>query len=210
MQVEGKTGIQANADGSFVQPRLLKDASLGTSDTHARFYEGAYRSKLWFATSAVGGVASQAAAALAASCAFALRNPTGSGVNAILYQAMVGYISGTMAVGTYVWASYAQGAAALGGTAITPVNAQLGSAATAQCTAGTGASFVAGSPTLLRGSALSQGAYAAGAASLVPQVENLDGQILVPPGQALVLFLIGATGTSEKLIYSLMWEEAPI
>lgn len=210
MNVEGKTGIQSLTDGTYSQLRLDKSGALVVDDRSGHFYETNYRAHLFSATTAVTGVAAQGAAALAATCAFALRNPTGSGVNAVIFKAMVGYVSGTQGVGTYVWAQYAQGAAALGGTAVTPVSAQAGNVVSSQCTAGTGASVVAGTPTLLRGTGITQGAFVGGAVQSPTQVEFVDGDIIVPPGIALVLFLIGAAGTSEKNIYTLTWAEEPV
>lgn len=211
MYVEGKVGIQVLSDGTFSQPRLGHAGEVNTADAHARFYEQTYRSKNFAGNTAVAGVAGQQAAALAATCALGLCNPTASGINAIINRLTIGYISGTMGLCTYVWALYtAQGATAAAGTAITP-KALNGGAAVSFCTLGTGTSVTAGAPTImLRGTGISSGAYAGGAACQPLMVDNVDGAIILPPGQALVLFGVGAAGTTEKLNFSLEWEESPI
>ena len=208
--VESKVGPQTVSDGTTTQARLGKAAEAVVQDAHSRFYESNYRSKRFVATSAVAGVAGQEATSLAASCALALCNPTNSGVNAVIDKLTIGLISGTAGVCAYVWAVYAaQGNTAAAGTAITPKAANLSSAASA-CTAGTGSNVVGGAPTLLRATGLSTGANAGGANMPEILIENVDGGIILPPGQALVLFGAGAAGTSEKNIYSLEWEEVPV
>lgn len=208
--VESKVGPQTVADGTVTQARLGKTAELNTSDVHSRFYEGNYRSKRFLASTAQAGVAGQQATTLAASCALALCNPSNSGVNAVIDKLTIGLISGTAGICAYVWAVYAaQAAVAAAGTAVAAKAANL-SAAASQCTLGTGASVVAGAPVLLRATGISTGAEVGGATMPSIFTENVDGSIIVPPGQALVLFGLGAAGTSEKNLYGLDWEEVPV
>lgn len=212
MYVEGKVGYQALANGVFSQPSLGKGGEILTADVHSRLYSPNYQGRLFVASTAVAGVAGQQATTLAATCALAICNPTTSVINAVLVRLAIGYMSGTTGVCTYHWTQYkAQGNTAASGTAMT-ATALNGSATTATCTVGTGTSVTAGAPTvMLRNTGISTQAQTASVTTIETQmVDNIDGALIVPPGQAYVLFGVGAAGSSEKLQFTLEWEEVPV
>lgn len=211
LEVQGKVGIQVTTDGNLADPRIGRRGDVVVSDGAPRLYEATSRGQAFTASTAVAGVTAAGATTLAATCAFALFNPQGSGVNVALLRTFVGYISGTLGVGNYVYAIYPQAATALGGTAVAASallnNGIVGSASGAKATAATG-NCLAGAPSILRPTGISHGAYA-GAATQgnTPWVDNVDGGIVLMPGTALALFDLGTAGTTDKLIFGMDWLE---
>jgi hypothetical protein len=71
-------------------------------------------------------------------------------------------------------------------------------------------STVASTPALLR-AAFVLGAFVNTAATPpAPAVDNVDGEIVVPPGSALVIQGIAAAGTSPLVLIGVVYEELPV
>ena len=91
-------------------------------------YALARAGQVFHAVTAASGVAP--GTAIGTTAAFTLYNPVGSGVNMVVLQGLMSYVSGTLGAGMVEWvANVNPAAAAVTGTAIVPVNALLGGAA---------------------------------------------------------------------------------
>src|SRR5579859_3038527 len=103
MLAEGKVGSPATTigDGVVSNLRFSKLQAAVVTDAHARFYEAAIRGKLFYAQTAVTGVAP--GTAIGTTAAFAFFMPKGSAVNAVVYQASLTYVSGTLGSALVSW-----------------------------------------------------------------------------------------------------------
>jgi hypothetical protein len=193
-------------------------ASLGlkgevtVAETRGRFYDLNYNGKIFHGTTAVAGAALATATTLAQVSVIAISNPAGSGVNAAILKAWWQYVSGELGLGGLLWAYL--GAVSAGGTAGTATNGKsLLSPGGAKCTVWSGATSFSATCSPLRPSGINLCNFA-GAANVIPPpvVENVDGDIICPPGFTVGLVGIGAgTGaTSDKSILGISWAEEPV
>jgi hypothetical protein len=163
-------------------------------------FKRASQRDLFAASTAVAGVAP--GTALSTTPPFALWNPTGSKVALVLLDARCGFVSGTLGAGTLVYASHAQAAAPTGGTELTVRPTSLGNANTPVARAFQG-STLSGTPVILRPCLV-----LAGSAPFVPVPKDyVEGDIVVAPGQALVLQAVAAAGTSPLVLLAATWVE---
>lgn len=223
MLIQGIPGSQSLSDGSYGNARIGKTGELIKSDLHGRFYEQAYRGNLFtFGKSDTALVAVNAIATTGATAkpVIGVYNPSASGKNLVLLQAIVLAstigATATNPAGLH-WVSSVGNAAISTGS--TPINcsslAASGSVAKAfaMTTALTGLTNVL---TYLRASSIGAGLNAAGPATAITQaqglsIENLDGQIIVPPG-GIVGLQVGVDVSAQASNYSvgLLWEEVPV
>lgn len=203
LNAHGRVGeIYAN-DGVYNPMRLDKTGAVVTTGAHSSNAETVMRGNAFIASQAVTGVAP--GTALGTTPPLALWNPTGSGINLVVMKAYLGYISGTLGAGTVCLAQVTQAAAPTSGTEIVPVNALLGGPR------GIGRAFtgstVAATPTIVRPS-FAIGAFLASTA-LVPGLlkDDIDGEIVVAPGNCLVMQAVAAAGSTPLTIMSIEWEE---
>jgi hypothetical protein len=202
----GRVGENIAPDGVYNPIRLAKTGAVAVSQAHAKHAEAVSRGNVFFASNAVAGVAP--GTALGTTPAFAIYNPPTSGVNLVMLRAYLGYVSGTLGAGTICLAQCAQTAAPTSGAALTVQNALLAHPA-GKATAYNG-STIAGTPTIVRPSFV-LGAFVDSAAILpAPMVDDIDGEIIVPPGNCLVIQGVTAAGTAPKVIFAAMWEEVPV
>jgi hypothetical protein len=96
--VTGKVGIQSNADGSTTLLRQGKQGQLISDSLHGQYFESNLRTTVYTASNAVAGVAP--GTALGTTPPIAIYNPINSGVNAVVRNASVGYVSGTLGAGS--------------------------------------------------------------------------------------------------------------
>lgn len=179
-------------------------ATQPVADQNPRFYLTAKAGDTFHAETAATGVAP--GTAIGTTAAFTLYNPTGSGVNLVVLQASMSYVSGTLGSGSvdYV-ANINPAAAAVTGTAITPVNALLGGDV-AQARPFTTATLPA-TPTLMRPMCTLTPILATSVTQPYQVVDNVDGAIIVTPGCALSLEATAGAGTSPLVKFGMMWQE---
>lgn len=133
-----------------------------------------------------------------------LWNPPSSGKNLVVLHASIGYISGTLGAGAYVFATAPQ-ATVPTGTELTPINNLLGFPRGVG-RAFTGANALGATPTIVRPT-FSFGAFVGGA--VLPQeiVDDVKGGIVVPPGNILVITGIGTAGTTPLVVHCIKYAE---
>lgn len=207
--IEGVIGSGRNGlgEGTGAEFRQGKTGELVIGSAHGEFYEAAARGKLWSACTAVSGVAP--GTSLSTTSAFYLHNPIGSGVNLSLLCASMGYLSGTFGAGSVYLTTHAGVSVANPtGTSIVPKQTLLGSSATAAGIAFTTATVItqiAIRPICSFGAML--------ATSVFPPTvlkDQLNGEIVVPPGFGVGLHSIATAGTSPLALFGMTWEEIPI
>lgn len=139
---------------------------------------------------------------------FTLYNPIGSGVDLVVLESNMGYVSGTLGAGvvSYV-ANIDPTAAAVTGTAITKVNGRLGGSA-GVARAFTTATLPA-APTAVRPAFSLQASLASTAVAPWTAKDVVDGAIVIPPGCALSLEATAAAGSSPLVVFGMTWYERP-
>jgi hypothetical protein len=188
-------GAQANLRGGNL-------GELITQELHGRYYEQVYRKNMFFA-------ANQAAQAVSVALAttytgLVVSNPAGSTVNMVLNKigialsaapaaiAPIGLITGYNAAGIVTHT-----------TPLTPQSANIGSGANCAGKADAAATLV-GTPAWSL--PLMSGFTAAALPSAGPQVIDVEGIIVIPPGGfAAIGALTAVTG-----LFSMFWEEVPV
>lgn len=215
-QLQTRIGSNSAGSGSEVPGYASKPhGDLVVAQGKGRYYESSSRGKVFnfylnaiSTTVAAGNIE---AAAANASTQFALWNPLASGVNISLLKFGLGVISGTPTGGAVTHSFYAT-APTIASAGTAPVGMNLGSQV---CTAGymaaaAGTSLTGGSALkVLRMADFSSTATAQGSVGLVKSVEDLAGDILLPPGTGWAPTWRGA-GTTLLCSYSIMFEEIPI
>lgn len=206
VDTRGLVGPQIGADGSRQQYRQGKTGSLVTTDAHGRYHEASSRGALLIASTAVGGVAP--GTALGTTPPMALWNPTGSGIILSIVRVVLGYVSGTLGAGSMVHAQVPAGvqpAAPTSGTELVPVPGSLNtSKGIARAFQG---STVAATPTIVRPSFIIGAALASSVAFPALAVDEVAGEIIVPPGAAWVFQGVAAAGTSPLVMIGVTYEE---
>ncbi len=207
MEIQGTVGPQVLADGAVRNIRQGKAGESIIQDAHARLYEAVSRGAVWTAANAVAGVAHGTAFGTAPP--FSIYNPPLSGKNIVLWQISMGYVSGTVGAGSVLIGSAAQTTTPTGGSVLTPKNNLIGSAAASATVCNSG-STLALTPTIVRPAFMLFPVLATTAIPYPLPKEMLDGEIMVAPGQVLVLQGVGTGGTTPLMIFSATWEETPI
>lgn len=207
IEIQGRVGPGYAADGTIQDPRLTKDLGLAVQDLHGRFYEAVVRGTVYEAVTASTGVAP--GTAFGTTAAFTLYNPIGSGKNLVVVDTDMGYVSGTLGSGTvYLCANTNPNAAAVTGTAITPVNLLIGGAP------GVGKAFTTSTlpvaPTAIHpvwtlAPMLATTVFAPTDVRIV-----FDGKYIITPGCSLSFEAIAGAGTTPLLTFSMSWEEVSI
>jgi hypothetical protein len=208
MLVESRIGPAVGNDGAKDVERMTKDYGKVVQDLHGRYYEAVYRGTVYEAVTASTGVAP--GTSLSTTAAFSLYNPISSGKNLVLIDVGLGYVSGTIGTGqTYLTANTNSNAAAVTGTAITPVNMNLASANTAVgkplTTATLPAAQVAIHPLWILAPFLATSVF-----QPIPTRIVLDGKYIVSPGTSLNIHSVAAAGSSPLVVFSASWEEVAV
>lgn len=168
------------------------------------FYSSVYEEQVFSATTALTGVAP--GTSVSTTSAFTLHNPVGSGVNLVIIEGSMGYVSGTFGAGVVTWnANTSDDDATPTGTAITEINMKLGATGNAQGRALTTATIVA--PTPIRVFASLQASLATTAVQPWIIRDRVDGAIVVTPGCSISLHATAAAGTSPLVIFNVVWKE---
>ena len=203
-------GPRAAADGALVTGlRAGRSGELITGDAHAHFREATYRIGAWCASVPVAGVAP--GTALGTAPPLCIWNPPNSGVNADIWKATMGYISGTLGAGGIVYAQAPQLTKPTGvAPAIVPVSGLIGNLKTGAIQAFTG-STIAATETLVVPTGWNLSASLATTASAGFQWEDLlDGEFILTPGNVFCMQGLCAAGSSPLVVMSLTWEETPV
>ena len=213
---EIRVGEQYGNDGTYLEERASKNGALTSSNAQGFYYENTSRGRIfsmvlpaWTTTIAAGNIN---AAAAAASTQFALWNPVGSGVNLSILKFGVFPISGTAPVAGVF---HSKGSApTVASSAAFPVSCNLASNGNAATKAGymssaAGATLTGGGAlTLIRAADLFITAGTAANLQGGKIVEQVDGDIVIPPGMMWVPTWTAA-GTTFLGGYSITWEELP-
>lgn len=155
-------------------------------------------------TTAAGNIV---AAAAAASTQFALANPVGSGVLLVLSKLIIGPISGTPGPGAVFHGIGATCPTLAANGTIVPLRVGGNNSRAKGYASAAGAALTGGAaPTILRSSTISFTATAQAAVNLVPCVEDIDGDIVIPENYFWVP-LFSTAGTTFLNSYTVTWKE---
>lgn len=205
-------------DGQAADALGERSGSAVVAKLHGNFYTQNYRGNVFVGTTAIGGVVLQIYTGLTnTTFGYGLWNPSGSGKNLVPIRVALGYVSTVSIAGNIVY-SYLPGVGSSVGTPIstftgvTPICCNLGGggASVAKFAAGAGSVVIAGTPTFLKTTGVSQFALTPGGTSQGQwtSVEDFDGSLIIPPG---VLFLIGGNVAQLGVFdVATTWEEVPV
>lgn len=212
MLAEGRvfgSGSSGIADQTPVAARYTKHNALAIADVAPHFYEYAIRGKLFWASTAVSGVAP--GSSISTTAAFTLYNAKGSGVNVVLLFGAMGYVSGTLGAGFVAWCTNTNLAEAVPtGTAIVSKPGLVGGASPAGGVALTTATLAV-APTVARMFNNHQASLATTAMDPWQSIDLVDGSIVLPPGGAVSLMGVqGAAGSTPLVVYTVGYAEEPI
>jgi hypothetical protein len=206
MNIESQVGPQILADGAHGAIRLGKTGESVVQQLHGRYYEAAYRGRIFVAHAAAQAMT----IAQASMVGLQLWNgsPISAGVNLVLMKCAGNIVATSATVTSIVLASgTGQASPPTGQTAATRVaNAFLGQAAP-NATA-TSAAVFTNAPTalwsLLHNTAAINTVGVDGGWQM-----DFDGAIIVPPQSWVCLATVGATAAAGAVNASIMWEEVP-
>jgi hypothetical protein len=209
--VNQKAGPMVASDGSIVTFRASRDGAVIVGRAHGRFYESASRGTTFVAAVQqvnVGG-------SLGTQSPLLLVNPVGSGMNLSILKLTFAWFSGTLGAGVIWWAQGSGPAAPLplesNNSNIVRNSARLGNTFPPNDVALLYANvgfFPA--PVLVRPSAISMAPYLATNTVLNPiQVEDVSGELVVPPGRYIAVVPIFSGGSSVNISLAVTYEVVP-
>jgi hypothetical protein len=202
-------GPRSLADGSLLDPRGAKTGEAVVQQAHGKYYEATHRGKCFAGMTAVAGV-SVANLAQGTTGPITLANPAGSGKRLSILRANMGYVSGTMPAGNLTYSVNTNpAAAAVTGTAITPVCLDIGSGIGPTAKLFTTSTLPA-APTPIRNFANLDANLATSTNNPYNIVDDVDGSIVLEPGTSLTISGTTAAGSSPLVAFGLEWEEIDI
>jgi hypothetical protein len=223
VQSTGRVGPDVLADGAIAKIRLGRNAEQVFQELHGRFYETNFRGAVFSGGMGLTAInnATYTTGTLGATVTpiIGVYNPIGSAVNLVILQAILGITvtAGTATGGApFVWATSITTAPVTTGNQ--PLNRKTlqpqGSAARdITNVAPTGmtpnlavrfASALTGG--LIKSISSAETAVGQNIGTAGITVENLDGEIIVPPGGVLAL-LATTTPVAHSAVSALVWEE---
>jgi hypothetical protein len=206
---EGKRGFTHRYDGVQSELNQGEYGELLTTGLLPRYYNAAYRGVAFhFSTASVTAAAANLSPLLAAGTpAFALWNPVASGKNAIITKVSATNITGT-AAGPLVW-NTGDTAVPTTAAASTVVNGLLGGGNVSAMKVYSGVATTASlTGVFYRIACNLSGVATTGGNSSMP-MEDVGGDIIVPPGKWLALCSF-ATGTTHVFQATVSWLELPV
>jgi len=208
-QLLSRVGPLFQSDGTTPAARGGKTGELVVGQCHGKYYEAATRGNCYQASVGSAGVAP--GTAIGTTAAFTLYNPIGSNRRLVVNRASLGYISGTLGAGTlfYCASTNPTAAAPSSGTALTPVNCDVGLPNNSIAVPRAGGTLAA-SPTVLRPFASLDAELATSVVGFRNVVEDVDGEFVIEPGCALSVEGVCASGTSPLVTIGMTWEEVPV
>lgn len=218
MELEQYVGVRTEADGHTDGPmRIGRQGDSIVSQGHGAYHEATSRGQVYSlvlpATSTGVAAGNIQGAAAAAATQFALLNPANSGKSYSLLKFGMGVISGTPGAGpmfhAYIPNISTISAASPGGAARNNlVGGPAGSAIPWALAAGS--ALTGGqAPVTLRVADFSSTGTAQASVGELKAVEEIAGDIVIPPGMGWVP-MWGAAGTSLLNAYSITYEEVPV
>lgn len=213
MELEGRAGFHAVADGSTEEVRLGNTGALIIADGHGRYYETAYRRRSFVLVGKSVTVAAANVSPVAATSGQLIAgifNPLGSGVNIEILQGIVATVSGTPG-GPFYWNAYTSGAtttAAATGT-ILPGFGSSGVSSGSACRPVHNVALAAATPGALEWGVLGGTAAIAAGAGIGSCIDEVSGALIFPPG-SIVGIAAHAAGTTHVVSASIRWAEYPI
>lgn len=211
-QLTGYVGPQtATAASTTTGVRQDKTGALVLSYGRGRYTEQTSRA-LVFSASIPPGTGQAPGTAIGTTACFTLANALTNTVQLSILTITVGYISGTLGAGVLALLAHASTAgitAPSGGTAITPTCTLLGNGtlSVANCRFN---NTVPASGIQIRSICNLQASLATTAVAPWQIIDNVDGSVIVGPGQAVSVQGIAAAGTSPLIVVSMTWAEEPV
>lgn len=222
MLIQGQVGQVVAAEGTQVNLRQARTGELVATQAHPAYYEQTSRGSIFTLSVTTSAATIGAGNALNAGAGpasggtthMALWNPVGSGVNLNLLKFTSAPISGTPTAGPIHHTVMAFGLPALTASVGTAYNNLVGGkspvaryVSSAAGTALTGSSV----PVVFRTAHVSYSgaAFAAAAGPTATLVEDLAGDVVIPPGYGWVPCYTGV-GTTFLCTFGITWEEVPI
>jgi hypothetical protein len=209
MKIEGRVGPNSASDGVDDRLRLTRELAQVVQTHHAKYTESATRGQLFTVSTGVAGVAH--GTALSTTPPIALCNPSGSGVYLVLIESYLGYVSGTLGAGSIVYGHVSpQATTPTGGTALAIQSANIGGGKRTVASAHQG-STLAATPVLLKPAFVFGPALATTPAFPSSMAKDeIEGAIVVAPGNAIVMAGVATAGTTPLVMFGLSWEEVPV
>ena len=204
MLLQGQVGVQQQADGAINTIRTGKGGETMVSELNGRYYELAYRGKLFQASLQ----AAVALSTLSATCTgLILFNPYGSTVNLVLLDICVALATAPAGISNIhleAVTTPVPSVAAPTGNAVTVAPTYLGSTFASAAFASSGATLTA-APVAIR--AIGGGPAASGSVTSPFIRDEVAGQIIVGPGCSINL---GYKTTAISVVASYVWAELPL
>jgi hypothetical protein len=140
---------------------------------------------------------------------FVIYNPPGSGVNAHILRASLGYVSGTLGIGVVYFVGAIVTAAPTSGTAVTPTNNLITNAGAGSIKAFAG-STLAAAPTMRRPFCTLPPILATSVVAPWQVTEDVDGEFVVGPGSIFGFEAVAAAGTTPLVVASLTYAQIAV
>jgi hypothetical protein len=149
--------------------------------------------------------------AIGTTAAFTLYNPIGSGKRLVVNRCSLGYISGTLGAGTlfYCISNNATQPAPTGGTALTPINCDVGLANNSVAVPRAGGTLAA-NPLVARPFATIDAELATSVYGARTIMDDVDGEFVIEPGCALSIEAVAAAGSTPLVSLGMTWEEIQV
>lgn len=202
----GRSGV---TDGTDQTLRGGRTGELVVGQAHDDLNEAMIRGNMFTGSTGVAGVAP--GTALSTTPPLVLYNPPSSGYIAILSEAEIAFLSGTLGAGNVVLAGIGGQniSTANLGTNLNPTTTLIGGGTSPQCKL-LQAPTLSAAPTLIR-NLWYTGAFVTNAtAYMVDARKILRGTIGVAPGGALCIQEVGGAGSTPLVLLSMTWEEVPL
>lgn len=204
------------ADSTTTTANMGKSSEVLMAEVHGKYYYQTYRGNMFHGSTVTAGVTIPIASTLTPT--FSLWNPAGNTKNLVLVTVLIGWSATTAALGELVWTATTNAGSGISTTAPfvafgtgTPVNALLGAGkvSIARLASGGTTTLVAAS-TFYRNTGFSITATTA-ATSVAPGWtwrDDIDGQVIIPPNNAI--HLMGSTAIAISANVTVTWYEAPV
>ena len=203
IEIQGKVGKQELNKGAVSNLRMGRSGELIVSQGHAHHKEAVTAGNVWIGANLGGTPVTTQAGLSATTPALTLYNPTGSGVNLVLQSITIDITTSPAAASGIMLAYNLSNAAAPTLTTLANVtNALLtkNGQPIGQCAR---VSTLAAAPLACRFLGGVTGASAIGGLQLI---DNMEGEIILPPGVAVSI----QTTAALACLCSITWEEVPI
>jgi hypothetical protein len=207
-------GPLLGADGTpGPQPQRYGKTGEGVvAQAHGKYFEATHRGNCYSVTNGATGRAP--GTALGTTPPILLFNPSGSGKRLKIMRVTGGYISGTLGAGTIFHCAIINpgpgNQPVVGsGAAVTPQNMDIGSANNSVASAFALGTLTA-NPTPLYPFATINAELATTATNPTQLEEDVDGNIVLEPGNGWCLEAVAAAGSTPLMSFGVLWEEVPI